>query len=112
MLQPFSCFYKYWMLLKGSRKAWLKVILRKIHISATSAAFFSVCNNVCKDFREMVSASCWRLFGARTWGLRFLHKTTFSWGSHVPSDTVRLLDLDDVLLLSPVFKPLSLRELL
>ena len=30
--QPFSRFYKHWILLKGSREAWLKVILRKVRI--------------------------------------------------------------------------------
>lgn len=65
----------------------------------------------------MVSASRWRLFGAHCLGAPFswgsvLLGAPFSWGSHGPSDTVPLLDVDDLLLLSPVFKPLLLRGLL
>ena len=54
----------------------------------------------------MVSASRWRLFGAHCLG------ASFAWGSHGPSDTVPLLDVYELLLLSPVFKPLLLRGVL
>lgn len=86
--------------------------IKKIHVCPTSASFFSVAIMFVRTSVRWCQHPKGGCSVVTDSGLRFLHKTTFSSGSHVPSDTVPLLDVDDLLLLSPFFKTLSLRELL